>query len=90
MSESATKASDPSGTHATEHDVVPGTARSKRPRGWASLYAVAFLLMLGAAATLGVAVRGFLASTTPLWVSTGLSAGSIVLAIVCLVLPRRR
>jgi len=51
---------------------------------------VAFLLMLAAAATIGVAVRGFLASTTPLWVSTGLSAGSIVLAIVSLVLPRRR
>ena len=90
MSESATKASDPSGTHATDRDQVPDTPRSARARGWASVYAVAFLLMLAAAATIGVAARGFLASTTPLWVSTGLSAGSIVLAIVSLVLPRRR
>ena len=89
-SESATKASDPSGTHATDRDQVSDTPRSTRARGWASLYAVAFLLMLAAAATMGVAARGFLASTTPLWVSTGLSAGSIVLAIASLVLPRRR
>jgi len=46
--------------------------------------------MVAAAATLGVAVKGFLASTTPLWMSAGLSAGSIVVAIVSLVLPRRR
>jgi hypothetical protein len=67
-------------------EAVPG----RRPRGWASVYAIAFLFMLAAAATLIVAVKGFLASTTPLWVSAGLSAGSIVASIVSVVLPRRR
>ena len=83
MTESATEAPGRSGTPAD------GEAR-KAPRGWASLYALAFLLMVAAATTLGVAVKGFLASTTPLWMSAGLSAGSIVVAIVSLVLPRRR
>jgi hypothetical protein len=53
------------------------------------VYAVAFLLMLAATVTLIVAVKGFLASTTPLWVSAGLSAGSIVASVVSVVLPRR-
>ncbi|MDP9298611.1 MAG: hypothetical protein M3O98_08105 [Actinomycetota bacterium] len=83
MTESTTEAPARSGTPAD------GEARNG-PRGWASLYALAFLLMVAAAATLGVAVKGFLASTTPLWMSAGLSAGSIVVAIVSLVLPRRR
>jgi hypothetical protein len=64
-------------------------ASGRRPRGWASVYAVAFLLMLAATVTLIVAVKGFLASTTPLWVSAGLSAGSIVASAVSVVLPRR-
>jgi len=46
--------------------------------------------MLAATATLVVAVKGFLASTTPLWVSAGLSAASILASVVSVVLPRRR
>ena len=83
MTESTTEAPGRSGT-------PPDGEAPNGPRGWASLYALAFLLMVAAAATLGVAVKGFLASTTPLWLSAGLSAGSIVVAIVSLVLPRRR
>jgi hypothetical protein len=35
-------------------------------------------------------VKGFLASTTPLWVSAGLSAAAIVTSVASVVLPRRR
>ena len=60
------------------------------PRGWASLYGLAFVLMMLAAGSLALEVRGFLASTRLLWVSTGLSAAAIVVAIASVVLPRRR
>jgi hypothetical protein len=62
----------------------------RRPRGWASLYAVAFLLMLAAGATLILAIRGFLESTGPLWLSIGLSGAAIVVSVVSVLLPRRR
>jgi membrane protein YdbS with pleckstrin-like domain len=62
----------------------------RRPRGWASLYALAFVLMLAAGATLVLAIRRFLESTRPLWVSIGLSAAAIVVSIVSVLLPRRR
>jgi len=44
-----------------------------RPRGWVSLYAVAFLLQ----------------STRLLWTSTALSGLAILVAIVSVALPRR-
>ena len=60
-----------------------------RRRGWVSLYAVAFALMLLAGAVLGVSARGFLNSFTLLWVSIVLSGAAILVAIVNLFLPRR-
>ena len=63
---------------------------SPKPRGWLTLYAAAFVVMLVAGALLGIAARDFLKNTGVLWLSTGLSALAIVLAVVALVAPRRR
>ncbi len=60
-----------------------------RSRGWASLYAVAFLLLAGAGLAIAASARGLLESTRLLWVSTVLSGLAIVTAIVSVVLPRR-
>ncbi len=61
-----------------------------RRRGWVSLYAIAFTLMLAAGLAIAVAGRSFLESTTPLVVSIALSGVAIVLAILSVVLPRTR
>jgi mannose/fructose/N-acetylgalactosamine-specific phosphotransferase system component IIC len=73
----------------TEETDVDGSARA-RPRGWVSLYFVAFALMLAAGAALASSAVNFLDSTRPLWLSTGLSAAAILAAIAAVVLPRRR
>jgi zinc transporter ZupT len=65
-------------------------APRKRPRGWFTLYALAFVLLLGAAACAAFAARDFLSNLTVLRVSAALSAGAIVLAVLSLVLPRKR
>ncbi|MDP9329126.1 MAG: hypothetical protein M3P11_00530 [Actinomycetota bacterium] len=62
----------------------------RRPRGWASLYALAFLLMLASGGTLILAIRRFLESTQPLWISIGLSGAAIVVSFLSVLLPRRR
>jgi hypothetical protein len=62
---------------------------AKTPRGWTTLYAVAFVVMLVAGLLLAVAARGFLDNLTLLWLSAALSLGAIVLAVLALVLPRR-
>ncbi|MEP6477632.1 MAG: hypothetical protein ABJC60_10200 [Actinomycetota bacterium] len=54
-----------------------------------SLYALAFLLLLGAGVAFGASARGLLGSTRLLWGSTALSGLAIVVAIVSVVLPRR-
>jgi hypothetical protein len=64
--------------------------RPRRPRGWASLYALAFLLMLAAGGTLILAIRRFLESTQPLWISIGLSGTAIVVSVLSVLLPRQR
>ena len=64
-------------------------APAKTPRGWTTLYAVAFVAMLVAGLLLAIAARGFLDNLTLLWLSAGLSLGAIVLAVLALVLPRR-
>ena len=64
-------------------------APAKTPRGWTTLYAVAFVVMVVAGLLLAIAARGFLDNLTLLWVSAGLSLGAIVLAVLALVLPRR-
>jgi hypothetical protein len=61
-----------------------------RPRGWMTLYAVAFVVMLGAGGVLAIAARGFLRHPGLLWISAGLSLVAIALAVVSVVLPRRR
>ena len=71
----------------TEPETVTG---ARRPRGWASLYGLAFVVLVGAGAALTLAAVSLLESTRPLWVSTALSGLAIVLAIVSVVLPRSR
>jgi hypothetical protein len=66
------------------------SAEAPRPRGRAGLYALAFLLMIAAGAVLLIEVRGFLASTRLLWVSIGLSAAAILVAIASVILRSRR
>jgi len=55
-----------------------------------SLYVLAFVLMLGAGATLALAIHSFLTDLWPLWLSAALSTGAIVVAVVGLMVPRRR
>lgn len=62
---------------------------AKRPRGWVSLYALAFLLLVGAGAAFAASAAGLLVSTRLQWTSTVLSALAIVVAIVSVTLPRR-
>jgi hypothetical protein len=63
---------------------------SKPPRGWVTLYAAAFALMLTAGVLIAVASGDFLESTTPLLVSAVCSGVAIVLAVLSVVLPRRK
>jgi hypothetical protein len=70
--------SDPAG-------IPKGTAR-----GWLTVYAAAFVVMISAGLLLGIAAREFLQNTAVLWFSTGLSGLAIVLAIVAVAVPRRR
>jgi len=58
-------------------------------RGWMSLFVAAFVTMLIAAGTLVVAAKGFLASSGLLWLSAGLSALAIALALASVLLRRR-
>ncbi len=62
----------------------------RRQRGWFTLYATAFALLLCAAACAAFAARDFLSNLTVLRVSAAFSAGAIVLAVLSLVLPRKR
>lgn len=61
----------------------------RRPRGWMSLYLVAFGLLVASGVALAVSVRGFLESAGLLWVSVGLSVAALVIAVVSVVLPPR-
>jgi hypothetical protein len=58
-------------------------------RGWPSLYAFSFGLLLAAGATLTVATLGSLNSLRLLRVSAVLSVAAIVVAVMSVVLPRR-
>ena len=60
-----------------------------RSRGWVSLYALAFLLLLGAGAAIAASAAGLLESTRLLWTSTVLSGLATVAAIASVLLPRR-
>ena len=65
-------------------------APDRTPRGWMTLYGVAFVVMLVAGGLLAVAARGFLRHPGLLWISAGLSLVAIALATLSVVLPRRR
>ena len=65
-------------------------ARPPRARGWLSLYALAFLFVIGSAIAFTASATGFLESTRLLWLSIWLSAAAIASAVVGLLLPRRR
>lgn len=64
--------------------------RRSRGRGSFALYLVAFVLMLVAGGSLVMSAKGLLESTRLLWFSTGFSVAAIVVAVVGLVVPRRR
>ena len=68
---------------------MPERARTTR-RGWVSLYAAAFVLMLVAAVALMASSLGSLRSIGLLWVSSALSLAAAVLAVVSVLVPRRR
>ena len=65
------------------------TEEPTKIRGWVSLYALAFALLVGAGVALVASAAGFLESTKLLWVSTALSAAAIAVAIIGVALPRR-
>jgi hypothetical protein len=60
-----------------------------RGRGSLALYAGAFGLFVLAGLALAVSARGFLASLGLLWLSIGLSAAAIVVAVLSAVVQRR-
>lgn len=62
----------------------------KPRRGWPTLHFVAFALMLTAGALIASAGLGHLRSLGLLRVSSGASAAAIVLAVISVVVPRRR
>ena len=60
-----------------------------RRRGWVSLYAAAFVLMLLAAVALMASSLGSLRSIGLLWVSSALSLAATGLAVASALVPRR-
>jgi hypothetical protein len=66
---------------------VTGSSRARRGR--TGLYALAFVLMLGAGAAIAAASLESLESTRLLWISMGLSYAAIVVALLALLVPRR-
>lgn len=67
----------------------PSKALARRRRGWVSVYAAAFVLLLGAGMAIAASSLGSLRSIGLLRVSAGLSIAAIVVAIVAVLLPRR-
>ncbi len=66
------------------------SAAEKTPRGWLSLYAVAFGLLLAAGLSAALAARTFLEDLSLLKLSAALSLAAIVIAVLAVVLPRKR
>jgi hypothetical protein len=65
-------------------------ARASAPRkGWVSLYAAAFALMLVAAIALMASSLGSLRSIGLLWISSALSLLAAGLAVASVLVPRR-
>jgi uncharacterized membrane protein len=68
---------------------VGAMTATRTGRGWLSLYAVAFALMLAAGVALAASSLGTLRSIGLLWLSAVLSVLAIALALVSVFLPRR-
>jgi hypothetical protein len=71
-------------------EATPPTPETSKPRGWVSLYAVAFGLVLGAGVALAASSLGSLRSIGLLWLSAALSSVAIVVAVVSILVPRHR
>ena len=65
-------------------------AAAPRRRGWISVYAVAFGLLVAAAIALVASSLGSLRSIGLLWISSALSLAAIAAAIASVLVPRRR
>ena len=65
-------------------------AEPKTRRGWISLYAIAFVLMVVAGGLFVASFLGRLESIRLLWASAGVSVAAIVVAAVSVLAPRRR
>lgn len=76
-------------TRGQEDEAIPGD-RPAKPRGWLSLYVVAFVLLLAAGLLAALAARTFLEDLLLLKLSAACSLGAIVTAVLGVVLPRRR
>jgi hypothetical protein len=77
-------------TKAPTEATTPTPETAKPRRGWVSLYAVAFGLMLGAGVALAASSLGSLRSIGLLWLSAALSGAAIVVAVVSILGPRHR
>ncbi len=66
-----------------------GRASAPPRKGWVSLYAVAFALMLVAAIALMASSLGSLRSIGLLWISSALSLLAAGLAVASVLVPRR-
>ena len=73
-----------------EDEAVPEGDPAKTPRGWLSLYGVAFVLLLAAGLCAALAARTFLENLLLLKLSAACSLAAIVTAVLAVVLPRRR
>lgn len=62
---------------------------AKKQRGWVSLYAIAFGLLVVAVLVFAVTTIGSLQSTRPLWVSAAFSVAALVVAVASVLVPRR-
>ena len=58
-------------------------------RGRPAFFWAAFALVVGSGVALAFSVRSFFDSLTPLWVSVGLSAAALILAVLSVTLPGR-
>jgi hypothetical protein len=63
---------------------------ARRRRGWISVYAVAFALMVAAGLALVASSLGSLRSIGLLWVSSAFSIAAIAVAFASVLVPRRR
>lgn len=65
------------------------TPAVKKQRGWISLYAVAFGLLMVATLIFAVTTIGSLQSTRLLWLSAGFSIAASLVAVASVLVPRR-